>query len=111
MAEKKRRSSTRMYREGAKNRHWGGGGAYGEIIDSNKGVVIYKSEEKLDGYYFVSFIERTLIIRLLLQRLRVQDGDPRRNSEMARAAMERAHCHLVTISPRGPELNPIDNIF
>ena len=53
----------------------------------------------------------SLIICLLLHRLWVQDGDPSRNSAMARAAMERANCHLVKIPQRSPDLNPIDNIF
>lgn len=49
--------SVRMYCKGAKFRHWGANGESNEAISFDKGVVICKTYEKLDGRHFADFID------------------------------------------------------
>ena len=69
-------------------------------ISFDKGVVICKTYEKLDGRYFASFIDENFESMFAVAdksalRLWVQDGDPSQNPAMARAAMDRANCQLL----------------
>ena len=82
MAEAKRRTTgVRMYRERAKT---GTGGRMVKLmvaISFDKGVVICKTYEKLDGCYFASFIDENFesmfsVADKSALRLWVQDGDP-----------------------------------
>ena len=43
--------------------------------------------------------------------LGLQDGDPRQNSKVAKAAWEKIGCEMFGIPARSPDLNPIENIF
>ena len=85
-------------------------------ISFDKGVVICKTYEKLDGHYFASFIDKHFegmfaVADNSALRLWVQDGDPSQNSAMAHAAMVHANCQLLKIPRRSPDLNPKENIL
>jgi hypothetical protein len=85
-------------------------------ISYDKGVVICKAYDKLDGRYFANFIDENFESMFgtadkSLKRLWLQDGYPSQNSAMARAAMDRANCELLKIPPRSHDLNPIENIL
>jgi hypothetical protein len=103
----------------AKGQKTGTGGRVVKLmvaISYDKGVVICKAYDKLDGRYFANFIDENFVSMFgtadkSLKRLWLQDGDPSQNSAMARAAMDRANCELLKIPPRSPDLNPIENIF
>jgi hypothetical protein len=103
----------------AKGQKTGTGGRVVKLmvaISYDKGVVICKTYDKLDGRYFANFIDENFESMFgtadkSLKRLWLQDGDPSQNSAMARAAMDRANCELLEIPPRSPDLNPIENIF
>jgi hypothetical protein len=69
-------------------------------ISYDKGVVICKAYDKLDGRYFANFIDENFesmfgTVDKSLKRLWLENGDPSQNSTMARAAMDRANCELV----------------
>ena len=85
-------------------------------ISFDKGVIVRKPYEKMNGSYFAKFIDDNFETMFSIadkgpRRLWIQDGDPSQNSAMARAAMERANCELLKIPRRSPDLNPIENIF
>ena len=44
-------------------------------------------------------------------KLFLQDGDPSQNSEKAKAALDTVGARLFSISPRSPDMNPIENVF
>jgi hypothetical protein len=103
----------------AKGQKTGTGGRVVKLmvaVSYDKGVVICKAYDKLDGRYFANFIDENFKSMFgtadkSLKRLWLQDGDPSQNSAMARAAMDRENCELLKIPPRSPDLNPIANIF
>jgi hypothetical protein len=85
-------------------------------ISYDKGVVIWKAYDKLDGRYFANFSDENFVSMFgtadkSLKRLWLQDGDSSQNSATARAAMDRVNCELLKIPPGSPDLNPIENIF
>ena len=85
-------------------------------ISYDKGVVICKAYDKLDGRYFAKFIDENVESMFAIadrsqMRLWLQVGDPSQSSAMARAAMDRANCELLQKPPRNPDLNTIENIF
>lgn len=96
----------------------GTGGKYVKLIVAithGKGILICKPYEKMDGACFASFIENEFPD--MFHRadkdtdLFVQDGDPSQNSRKAKDAMERCSAQLLSIPPRSPDINPIENIF
>lgn len=85
-------------------------------ISYNKGVIVCKPYDKLNGAFFAKFIDDNF--EEMFQdadkgdkRLWIQDGDPSQNSAKANTAMKRNNCELIKIPPRSPDLNPIENIF
>ena len=44
-------------------------------------------------------------------RLWIQDGDPSHNSAVARRSLKQMNAQLISIPPRSPDVNPIENIF
>ena len=103
----------------AKGRKTGTGGRVLKLmvaISYNKGVIICKPYDKLNGPNFATFIDDNFEemfnkANKTPQRLWIQDGDPSQNSAIARKAMRRANCDLLNIPPRSPDLNPIENLF
>ncbi|KAK3745231.1 hypothetical protein QZH41_001840 [Actinostola sp. cb2023] len=73
-------------------------------ISFDKGVISCKAYDKLNGPYFAKFIDDNFETMFVIadkgqRRLWLQDGDPSQNSAMARAAMARANCELLS-NPR-----------
>ena len=103
----------------AKGRKCGTGGKLVHLmvaISYNKGVIMCEQYEKLNGAYFVSFIERNFENMFIdsgkaPSRLWLQDGDPSQNCVMARNAMQHVNADLLNIPARSPDLNPIENLF
>ncbi|KAK3707517.1 hypothetical protein QZH41_006508 [Actinostola sp. cb2023] len=103
----------------AKGQKTGTGGRVVKLmvaISFDKGVITCKAYDKLNGPYFAKFIDDNCETMFVIadkgqRRLWLQDGDPSQNSAMARAAMARANCELLSIPPRSPDLNPIENVF
>ena len=103
----------------AKGRKTGTGGRVLKLmvaISFDKGVILCKPYEKLDGHFFAKFIDENFDNMFAKankgpQRLWMQDGDPSQNSAFARAAMARAHCELIQVPPRSPDTHCIENIF
>ena len=115
----RKRSEGLDFRCTAKGRKTGTGGKVLKLmvaISYNKGVILCKPYEKLNGTFFAQFIDDNFEQMFRHSdkgenRLWIQDGDPSQNSAKANAAMKRAHCQLIKIPPRSPDLNPIENIF
>lgn len=85
-------------------------------ISFEKGVILCKAYDKLNGRYFAKFIDENFATMFLdadkgPKRLWIQDGDPSQNSALSRAAMARVKSTLIKIPPRSPDLNPIENVF
>jgi len=103
----------------AKGRKTGTGGRVLKLmvaISFNKGVILCKPYEKLNGPNFAQFIDSNFPEMFKKagksrKRLWIQDGDPSQNSAVAREAMARAKSELLNIPPRSPDLNPIENLF
>ncbi|KAK3747360.1 hypothetical protein QZH41_005270 [Actinostola sp. cb2023] len=103
----------------AKGQKTGTGGRVVKLmvaISFDKGVITCKAYDKLNGSYFAKFIDDNFETMFVIadkgqRRLWLQDGDPSQNSAMARAAMARANCELLSIPPRSPDLNPIENVL
>ena len=94
------------------------GGKYVRIIAAisyGKGVVANVPYEKMDGNYFASFIRANFETMFLASGKNtntwLQDGDPSQNSAVARAEMDEVGAELFPISPRSPDINPIENFF
>ena len=101
-----------------KGRKEGTGGRYVRLvvaISYDKGIIACEPYESMTGEYFASFIRRNF--RDMFEDAGkdsttwVQDGDSSQNSAAARNAMKEVHCHLLSIPPRSPDINPIENIF
>ena len=85
-------------------------------ISYDNDVVVCEPYEKMCGTYFSDFIDRNFerIFEMAYKgvgRIWVQDGDPSQNCTKAEEAMSRVCCQLLKISPRSPDLNPIENLF
>ena len=87
-------------------------------ISYGKPVLVAEPFIKMNGQYFESFIDNNFTV--LFQRannndsryrLWIQDGDPSQNSARAKRAMARANAVLLSIPPRSPNINPIENMF
>ena len=102
----------------AKGRKEGTGGRYVRLIvgiSHGKGVVVCEPYEKMTGEYFASFIRKTFENIFddadKDSRVWIQDGDPSQNSKAAVSAMKEIKAELLSIPPRSPDLNPIENMF
>ena len=103
----------------AKGRKTGPGGRVLKLmvaISFNKGVILCKPYDKLNGPNFAQFIDSNFQEMFnkaakSRKRLWIQDGDPSQNSAVARKAMARTNSELLNIPPRSPDLNPIENLF
>ena len=102
----------------AKGKKEGTGGQYVKLIVAisyGKGIIKCESYDKMSGDFFAHFI-RTHFQQMLIDADKdsstwVQDGDPSQNSRKARDAMREVGSNLLSIPPRSPDINPIENIF
>ena len=103
----------------AKGNKVGSGGRVAHFmvaISYQNGVIMREQYEKMNGLYFSDFLKRNFgqIFRNNVNpnsRLFVQDGDPRQNSRAASKSIEKAGGQQISIPPRSPDLNPIENFF
>jgi len=103
----------------AKGSKEGSGGKLVKLIvaiSHEKGVVACQQYEHLDAKYFNYFVEQNF--REMFRKagkgrskLWVQDGDPRQNCALVKRTLNRMRTNLVSIPPRSPDINPIENIF
>ena len=86
---------------------------------TDDGAVVVEEYTKMNGQYFSEFIEsklhRALITRAAAtgkeNLLFVQDNDPSQNSAKANESLKTIGAEVVKITPRSPDLNPIENFF
>jgi len=102
-----------------KGSHVGSGGRVLKLmvgISYGNGVVLCEQYEKLDGQKFHDFVLDHFNDAFEKShkgnyRIFVQDGDPCQNSAKAKAAFVSINATLLSIPPRSPDLNPIENLF
>lgn len=102
----------------AKGRKEGTGGKVLKMfvaISYNEGVISAHSYEKLNGENFSQFVRKyfngLFAASKKESRLWLQDGDPSQNSAKAREAFQCVDAALLSIPPRSPDCNPIENTF
>lgn len=103
----------------AKGSHVGSGGRVVKLmvaISYDRGIVLCEEYEHLNGPMFAMFIKKHF--KKTFQkcnkgksRLFVQDGDPSQNSAAAKKALLSVKAKILSIPPRSPDLNPIENLF
>lgn len=87
-------------------------------IASQKGVILRKDYEKMDGQFFARFVRENFNLcfakagpKAYGQRLFLMDNDPSQTSKKAMSALTQIESELHEIPPRSPDLNPIENVF
>ena len=103
----------------AKGKKEGSGGKMVKLIVAisyNKGVIECEQYEKMSGEFFKSYITRKFPALFKLagkphSKLWIQDGDPCQNSYAAKTAWSEFGAELLSIPPRSPDINPIENLF
>ena len=103
----------------AKGAHCGSGGRVVEFmvaVSYGKGVILCEQYKTLNGRYFQSLVEREFPRMFTIadkegRRFFLQDGDPSQNSALARAAWRKMGAKLLSIPPRSPDINCIENLF
>ena len=103
----------------AKGAHCGSGGRVAKFmvaVSYGKGVILCEQYETLNGRYFQSLVEREFPRMFTIadkegRRFFLQDGDPSQNSALARAAWRKMGAKLLSIPPRSPDINCIENLF
>lgn len=102
----------------SKGKKEGTGGKYVKLIvaiSHGKGIVKCESFDRMSGDYFAHFIrdnfEQMFDDADKDSSTWVQDGDPSQNSKKAKDAMREVKANLLSIPPRSPDINPIENIF
>ncbi len=84
-------------------------------ISYGAGVILCEQYEKMNGAYFATFIDSNFEGMFNRSgkntRFFLQDGDPSQNSKLARDSMNKCGAVLLTIPPRSPDINPIENVF
>ena len=103
----------------AKGKKEGSGGKLVKLmvaISFGKGVIDCEQYDKMSGDYFKGYISRKF--PELFQKadkfpskLWIQDGCPCQNSNAAKMAMSESDADLLSIPPRSPDINPIENLF
>ena len=86
-------------------------------ISHGRGVIeCFEYERNINGELFSQFV-RDSFPQIFSKgnnqkgKLFLQDGDPSQNCKMSQKAMDKIPCRLFRITPRSPDLNPIENIF
>ena len=103
----------------AKGKKEGSGGRVLKLfvaISYNKGVIACHPYEHLDGQFFENFVKANFASFFTKadkgpSRLWLQDGDPSQNAAGVKRALRKLKAELLSIPPRSPHLNPIENLF
>ena len=85
-------------------------------ISYDKGVISREPYEHMTGGNFATFVDQHFHRLFQLagkrnSRLWMQDGDPSRNSALAKAATARVNSTVIKLPPRSPDLHVIENVF
>ena len=85
-------------------------------ISYREGVVLCEQYDTLDGHYFKDLVEREFGNMFEKtnrgdSKLWIQDGDPSQNSALARCSCLALGAQLLSIPPRSPDINPLENFF
>ena len=85
-------------------------------ISYQRGVIVWEQYEKMSGPYFSDFVKRNFrqMFRNSVNpncRLFVRDGDPSQNSIASARSIEKTGAQQISIPPRSPDLNTIENFF
>ena len=85
-------------------------------VTYNEGVLLCEEYDKLNGDTFKIIVEKNCEemfqrAKKNASRLWIQDGDPSQNSAVARRSFKKMNAQLISIPPRSPDVNPIENIF
>ena len=111
---RKRSEGLRLTSKGSKNLPEGKRLHFLVAISFNRGVVLAKDYESMNGKYFSDFV-RSDLIELFSpggqQKWFVMDNNPSQRSKAARKAINDSGATLFEIPPRSPDLNPIENLF
>ena len=104
----------RLTSKGSKNLPEGKGLHFLVAISFNRGVVLAKDYERMNGKYFSDFV-RSDLIELFSpggqQKWFVMDNDPSQRNKVTRKAINDSGVTLFEILSRLPDLNPIENLF
>ena len=102
----------------SKGRSCGTGGKYVKLIVAisyDKGVVCCQRYDKMNGEFFKNFLldnfDKMVAAAGKVSRCWIQDGDPSQNSALALNAMRELNSELLSIPPRSPDINLIENLF
>ncbi len=102
----------------AKGKKCGTGGKTVKLIvaiSHGRRVLCCENYEKMDGKFFASFAKKNFNKLMKKSRKRsqiwVQDGDPSQNSAAVKSVLSSLGCPLLSIPPRSPDINPIENIL
>ena len=103
----------------AKGQKVGSGGRMVRLmvaVTYNEGVLLCEEYDKLNGDTFKVIVEKNFEemfrrAKKNASRLWIQDGDPSQNSAVARRSFKKMNAQLISIPPRSPDVNPIENIF
>ena len=102
----------------AKGKKEGSGGKLVKLIVAisyGKGVIDCEQYDKMTGVYFKDYIARKFPVfekaDKLHSKLWIQDGCPCQNSKTAKLAISESGASLLSIPPRSPDINPIENLF
>ena len=85
-------------------------------ISYQEGVVLCEQYDKLDGHYFKDLVEREFGNMFEKankgdSKLWIQDGNQSQNCTLARCSWLALGAELLSIPPRSPDINPIENFF
>ena len=85
-------------------------------ISYNRGAIICDQYEKMNGKYFAGFVKnnfKNMILNSVNPKgnLFIQDGDPSQNSVVAAKEIQAIGATQISIPPRSPDINPIENFF
>lgn len=103
----------------AKGNKEGSGGKVVKVmvaISHQQGVLDCEQYDCMNGNFFESYVKRKFP-RMFKKakknpsRLWLQDGDPSQNCAAARKAFTKLDTTLLSIPPRSPDINPIENMF
>ena len=80
------------------------------------GVVGCEQYVKMNGQYFAGFVQRNFKNMFANSvnskgKLFIQDGDPSQNSKLAVKEINKIGAVQISIPPRSPDINPIENFF
>lgn len=85
-------------------------------ISYDRAAIVCDQYEKMNGKYFAGFVREKF--RWMIENsvnphgsYFLQDGDPSQNSKLAKTEIDKIGAVQISIPPRSPDINPIENFF